>query len=1036
MTFMKKSPLILAVLITAAVPLKLTAGLAYWDGNDSTPGAGDTPNGIWVGSPFWSVDPAGGLLAGVWTPGDTAVFSAGTDALNPFTVTGSGTSGAPGVIAAGIVVEEGFVTLSGGTVGLGAGPVTIKAGASLSTDNSQRISTTAGSVWTLDGGTARSTNPATAGSFIDLDSTITLGPAGGTISYTTANLLNIVQPTTIISGPGSLTKTGAGVLAIASPCTYLGPTTISDGELRIRTTPNRLPVTTAVTVNDPGILNLNSVSQQIGSLTGNGLVGLGNATLTVGDATSTIYGGSIRDTANAGASGTTSVGGKVTKVGVGGLTLTGVNTYTGAFTLTDGIVTVDPAAQLSSATSNLIVNGGVLNLNNAAHTAQNLSGTGGTINLATGHTLTIGPIASSTYAGTIAGAGALIKNSSSTEILSGPNSYDGTTTVNLGRLQVGSATALGSAVGNTQVASGAELLFDGATTTFTVAEPLQIAGPGLDGGAITIQNSSTPTISGPVTLTGDATVTVSSTATGTFSNANAFTSQANQNLTLQGGSGAGGGGTISGAITLGTGGLTKLQGGKWTLTGVNTYSGTTTISAGTLQLGNGLAGGDGTISNSPSVVNNAALVFNRFGSDSYSGAISGTGTVTKTGAGTQTLSGANSYTGATTVSGGTLKVGNASALGFGGVQTIATAATTVGAGFTLDLNGTSSVNEPIVLNGAGVGANGALINSAGTTATIGNGIAGAQVPAITGTGSSYSAAPTVIIAGTGSGATATATLGVTAASFTLDFGDKTYTTAPTVTIGGGSGSGATAAAVLSGGTTGTLTGITITNAGTGYTTAPTIAFGAGAFSAGTISGSGTGNATEFTVSGIAVTAAGTGYTGIPTYTFGTGNATPGTVTLSSVVLAANSSIGGTGDITVNSAISESGGAKTLTKTGNGTLVINGPQSYSSLAASGGRTTLNSSLANATITDAAGAILNLNADATNSNVTVDGNTAITVSQTLASLTIHAGGVVRLGGPAFSEPPAPELAGAVNPVPEPASAGLLILGALGLLARRRR
>ena len=548
-----------------------------------------------------------------------------------------------------------------------------------------------------------------------------------------------------------------------------------------------------------------------------------------------------------------------------------------------------------------------------------------------------------------------------------------------------------------------------------------------------------------MTLTGDATITVSGTASGTFSNPAAFTSLANQNLTLSGGANATGVKAITGVINLGSGGLTKIQGGTWILTAANTYSGTTTISAGTLQLGNGLTGNDGTISNSPSVLNNASLVFNRFGSVSYSGAISGSGSVTKSGSGTQTLSGANTYAGATTVSGGTLKLGNATALGFGGIQTISTGTTTVSTGFTLDLNGSGAVNEPIVLNGTGVGAAGALINSAGTVATIGSGIAGAQVAAVTGTGSGYSTAPTVAISGTGTLATATATLGVTAASFALSFGDKVYTTAPTVTIGGGSGSVATAVAVLSGGATGTLTGITITNAGTGFTTAPTIVFGAGTFTSGTVSGSGTGNATEFTVSGIAITTPGSGYTGTPTYTFGSGNATPGTVTLSSVALAANSTIGGTGDIVIASSLSESGGARTLTKIGTGTLTISGPQSYSTLLANEGRTNLDSSLSNATITNAAGALLNVNANASGSTVNVNGNTAFTVGQTLVAINIGAGGVARIGPPAFAEAPdmlaASEglIESAGNPalaVPEPGSFVLLTLGALGLLGWRHR
>ncbi len=391
-----------------------------------------------------------------------------------------------------------------------------------------------------------------------------------------------------------------------------------------------------------------------------------------------------------------------------------------------------------------------------------------------------------TIPGAITGTGSFSHLTTGTLILSGNSDYSGTTFINLGIVTVGSANALGTTSGDTQILAGAELRIDGAASTFTLSEPLQIAGGGSSGGgAITIQNASSPTIAGPVTLTGDATITVSSSASGTFSNPTVFTSLSNQNLTLSGGANATGVKAITGVINLGSGGLTKIQGGTWILTAANTYSGTTTISAGTLQLGNGLTGNDGTISNSPSIVNNAALVFNRFGSVSHSGTISGIGSVTKSGPGTQTLSGANTYAGAMSVSAGTLKLGNASALGFGGPQAITAGTTTVSAGATLDLNGSGIVSESIVLNGTGVGASRALINSAGTVATIGSGLAVVQVPSAIGTGSGYSTVPTVTISGTGSGATATATLGVTAASFTITGGTTVYSAAPAVTIAGG-----------------------------------------------------------------------------------------------------------------------------------------------------------------------------------------------------------------------------------------------------------
>lgn len=55
-------------------------------------------------------------------------------------------------------------------------------------------------------------------------------------------------------------------------------------------------------------------------------------------------------------------------------------------------------------------------------------------------------------------------------------------------------------------------------------------------------------------------------------------------------------------------------------------------------------------------------------------------------------------------------------------------------------------------------------------------------------------------------------------------GGSGYTTAPTVTITGGGGTGATGVATITGGI---VAGVTITNAGSGYTSLPTIAFSGG-----------------------------------------------------------------------------------------------------------------------------------------------------------------------------------------------------------------
>lgn len=574
----------------------------YWDINGPIAGAGGaTPTGTWDGTATnWSITVDGTSAGQAWVSGRTAVFAAGNDASGSYTVTVSGTQ-----TAANLRIEEGEVNFSTGTVSVGSGNVTVNAGATLTTDSSLRLSSTAGSTLNVNGGTVKTINPSAAGTFVDTDFTVILGSAGGTFSYTITNVLNIVQdgsaPAVVrVTGPGGLTKEGIGVLAVACAMDYAGPTIINDGELRMRTTANRLPTNTALIVNSAGILNLNNINTTVGSLAGSGRVGFGTGTLFINQNTDTIFTGQLLRVANYGAGGVTSGSGRISKSGSGTLTLAGTNDLTGSITNFAGTINVPPGAILGDPIMDLYIHGGTLNLSNAQQIIFRLFGNNdGVVNLGPGHTLIVSNSGTVTFVGSITGPGNLVKTNTGNWALMGVNSFDGNFLIRGGVLTASNATSLGSAVGFTEVFPGGELRYDGIGTTFTVNEPIRIAGAGASGttGAINIQNSASPTISGPITLVGDAYITVSGSASGVFNHPASITSLSGQNLFLAGGANPAGVKAITGTINLGTGGLTKTNSGEWILGGANLYTGPTTILQGSLRVTNtaGSATGGSTV---------------------------------------------------------------------------------------------------------------------------------------------------------------------------------------------------------------------------------------------------------------------------------------------------------------------------------------------------------------------------------------------------------------------------------------------------------
>lgn len=573
----------------------------YWDINGPIAGAGGaTPTGTWDGTATnWSITVDGTSATGAWVSGRTAVFSAGTDATGAFTVTVSGTQ-----TASHLVIEEGEVNFATGAVSVGGGNVIVNPGATLTLDNASRISTSAGSTLNINGGTVRNTNPGGAGTFFDADSAIVIGPLGATLSYTTAGLLSLMEGSQTISGSGGLTKEGAGILAIARACSYTGPTIINNGTLRVRTSNNRLPTTTDVFINSPGVLDPGSTAnliQTVNSVNGSGdITYSASSTLRIAGNSNSTINGVISDG---------SAFGRISKAGTGTLTLNGANTYDGRFTNDAGITIVAPGAQWMGPLGDAYVNGGTVILSNAAQLVLSLAGDGGEVYLAPGHTLTVSNSVTKSYLGAFNGAGNLVKTNSGLWNLMGASGFTGNFTVGAGTVNASNSTALGTSDGYTEVLPGAELRFDGAGINFVCGEPIRFAGGGTGTeGAVNVRSSAIVELSGPLTLTSNGTIAVSSSASAALTHPSSITSLGAYNLTLQGGANVSGYKAITGVINLGAGGLTKLQSGEWILGGANLYSGPTAIGAGTLTVTNTL--GSATGSGSVVVSNSATLAGN------------------------------------------------------------------------------------------------------------------------------------------------------------------------------------------------------------------------------------------------------------------------------------------------------------------------------------------------------------------------------------------------------------------------------------------
>lgn len=392
--------------------------------------------------------------------------------------------------------------------------------------------------------------------------------ATGTYTLTVGNALSYTLPDTHFSGVLSngtgtlaLTKLGLGTLTLdgSDSNTYTGATTVSSGALVLAKTGGAVAIAGSLTVGNSAASTAGNATLRLGaSDQATPLV----TALTLGaGSTLDLNGFNLTVLTLSSSFGTTITGAGTLTINQTGGTMTffGVSTIISSSTLqlTGTGVTATRTMAITSVTDQLTISGNVTQGTNA------------------------GSIVAGNTAQTALG----------TLILTGNNSYTGSTTVSSGILNIRSANALGSTAGTTSVTNGGTLQIQGGITT--AAEKLTLNGGSGFAGAngINMQTGAFVNVSGVNNFTGLLTLSTSavtlSSDSGTLNLTNTGTiTGAGIGLILAGAAD----GSISSIIGTTTGSVTKNGTGTWTLKGVNTSTGAIWINAGTLKLGDGTTG--------------------------------------------------------------------------------------------------------------------------------------------------------------------------------------------------------------------------------------------------------------------------------------------------------------------------------------------------------------------------------------------------------------------------------------------------------------
>lgn len=541
----------------------------------------------------------------------------------------------------------------------------------------------------------------------------------------------------LIAGGTSITKSGEGTVTLQGVNTFTGGVTISGGIFKAGGNQAMGPNGSTITVNTGGTLDTNGAMSTnrdyqaviAGTGGGSGAVvntGAGHQTgfrsLTLSD--DATIGGSGRWDLRPITAGTALLnldGNTLTKVGTNTIAVVdGAISGPGVVNIDEGILAVTRSEVVGTGNFN-VNNGAILQLENytsgnfsrpIALDGSTLRNQGANFTLGSNVTVTENSIISVntgftfTVPTAITGTGNLEKADVGALLLTAANTYDGTTKISGGVIQLGAGGTTGSINSNP-----IELSSTTAGIRFNRSDDIAItnviSGSGITGNAL---NPSAVNKDGPNTLTlsaantytgttrvGGGTIAIASDnsvfgdpsalidlRSGSIRSSDAsprtIPNPISYSVTTAWGSPGTGKLTCSGAVTFGGGSksfivnndetefsgviggtgtitfLTKDGPGTLVFTGDNTYSQITVITQGVLQIGNG--GTTGSLG-SGAVTNNASLVINRSLPEGFTGinipnVISGTGSLTHSGPAFTILSGASTYTGDTIVTDGTL----------------------------------------------------------------------------------------------------------------------------------------------------------------------------------------------------------------------------------------------------------------------------------------------------------------------------------------------------------------------------------------------